>query len=228
MNTLTFEEASIVRPATRLMVDIVDLRTGNIGSVIRILERIGAEPRVATEPAHIVGPSPKVLPGVGNFGHAAAAMDASGMRQALGEVRLRGTPVLGICLGAQLMCRGSEESPGRGLGWFRAEVRRFPRAAAGGAPLRVPHMGWRPIHPAVCRFPWEQPQGRMYYAHSFYIQPDEPGAGVAMEEDYGGIRFAAAFRDGVALGVQFHPEKSHVHGMGFLRHWLRWSSEVQP
>jgi glutamine amidotransferase len=221
-------EASSACPASRPTVDVIDLRTGNIGSVIRILERIGAEPRVVTEPADVAGPSPKVLPGVGNFGHAAASMDASGMRQALGEVRFRGIPVLGICLGAQLMCRGSEESPGRGLGWFRADVRRFPRAAAGGASLRVPHMGWRPVDPGACGFPWEQPRGRMYYAHSYYIQPDQPGEAVAMEEAYGGVRFAAAVRDGAVIGVQFHPEKSHVHGMGFLREWLRWAGEGRP
>lgn len=208
----------------RPVVNVVDLQTGNIGSVLKILERVGASPRCARKPSELNLSVPSVLPGVGNFGHAASELERSGMRPVLEEARMRGMPVLGICLGAQLMCRTSEEAPGRGLGWFQTAVKRFPKAAADGTPIRVPNMGWMAIRVADGALPWVQPEGRMYFAHSCFIDPDQVGPAAAMLSVYRGTRFAALLREGSVIGAQFHPEKSHRHGMAFLRGWLTWAA----
>jgi glutamine amidotransferase len=211
---------------TRPAVDVIDLQTGNIGSVLKILERIGAAPRCVRSPEDLSGTAPTVLPGVGNFGHAAAELARSGMRSALDDVRARGVPILGICLGAQLMCLHSEEAPGQGLGWFPAAVRRFPKVSEEGIPVRVPNMGWMAVQAAPGSLPWDQPPGRMYFAHSYFIDPLDSGATAVAVSSYSGTRFAALLREGTVMGAQFHPEKSHRYGMAFLGAWLSWAREA--
>lgn len=210
-------------------VEVVDLETGNIGSVLNMLARIGCEPRVARRPEELQGVVPVLLPGVGHFSKAAESLDRSGFRARLDALRDRDWPVLGICLGAQLMCRSSEEGPGTGLGWMPTTVRRFPPQDTKGAPLRVPHMEWQPFGPPQGCLPFAVPAGRMYFTHSYYIDPDPLADASACESEFGGIRFTSVARRGRAIGAQFHPEKSHRHGMAFLTSWVGWASaEIAP
>ena len=153
------------------IVEVIDLETGNIGSVLKMLARIGADPVVVREPGALAGRHPVLLPGVGHFSKAAESLEARAMRPKLDALHQAGWPILGICLGAQLLCRDSEEGPGAGLGWIPTTVRRFPELDAEGKPLRVPHMGWQPFSPPDGTLPFTVPAGLMYFAHSFFVDP---------------------------------------------------------
>ena len=206
-------------------VGVIDLATGNIGSVLKMLSRIGANPFVCSAPDDIDASSPIVIPGVGHFSRAVQSLDTGNWRGRLNTLHDDNRPLLGICLGAQLFCRGSEEGSGAGLGWIPTTVRRFPATDASGALLRVPHMGWQNFTPPEGCLPFSAPAGRMYYAQSYFIEPTSDPAFSPYQSEYGGIRFAAAVRSNNMVGLQFHPEKSHRHGMALLRHWLRWASD---
>jgi len=202
---------------------VIDLATGNIGSVLKMLARIGADPFVCSSPNDIDDASPVVVPGVGHFSKAVQSLDDGHWRGQLGALHAEDRPILGICLGAQLFCRESEEGGGAGLGWIPAVVRRFPAESSGGERLRVPHMGWQTFTPPDGCLPFSAPAGRMYYAQSYFIEPTVDPAHSPYQSEYGGVRFAAAVRSNNAIGLQFHPEKSHRHGMALLRHWLAWA-----
>jgi|GEM_PF-253663 len=214
-------------PTLPRRVGVIDLATGNIGSVLKMLDRIGANPTVCASPKDIDGTSPIVIPGVGHFSNAVQNLDAAHWRGKLSDLHKEGRPILGICLGAQLFCQRSEEGGGAGLGWIPAVVRRFPSIDVEGKLLRVPHMGWQGFSPPEGCFPFSAPAGRMYYAQSYFIEPTRDPAYSPYQSDYGGVRFASAVRSNNAIGVQFHPEKSHRHGMALLSHWMQWASGCQ-
>jgi len=203
---------------------VVDLGCGNIGSVVRMLTLVGASPEVIDAPPGFLVDVPVILPGVGNFTHAARSLSGP-WRTWLNRLHGVDTPILGICLGAQLMCTSSEEGGGEGLGWVDTRVCRFPGLDSRGNALRVPHMGWEPFSPPSGCLPFAAPSGRMYYAHSYFMAPPENAAQAPYQFEYGGLRFAAVIRSRQAIGVQFHPEKSHRHGMEFLRSWMTWAGK---
>ena len=219
----TPEMATNSQPAPA-RINVVDLQTGNIGSVIKMLNRIGADPKVVQSANELEPGVPVIFPGVGHYTQASSALDASGLREPLDDAFRSGRPFLGICLGAQLMGTGSEEGAGQGLGWLPTRVRRFPPQDTSGRPLRVPHMAWQPFAPAPGALPFDVPPGRMYFAHSYYIDPTPLGSEVACASEFGGVRFVSVARVGNAVGAQFHPEKSHIFGMSFLRGWIGWAT----
>lgn len=208
-------------------VDVIDLDMGNVGSVLKMLSKIGARPKVCASPDDIDAQTPIVIPGVGHFSKAAQSLDTRQWRARLNELHIARRPILGICLGAQILCQSSEEGPGAGLGWIPTTVRRFPDTDSKGTPLRVPHMSWQSFTPPDGCFPFSVPSGRMYYAQSYYIEPTNPPEYSPYQSHYGDIQFAAAVRSHNAIGVQFHPEKSHRYGMSLLRSWLGWACECQ-
>ena len=205
-------------------IEVIDLDTGNLGSVHKMLARVGCTVRTVRRAEDLDGTSPVLLPGVGHFSKAAESLEMSGLRPHLDQLQRSGWPILGICVGAQLMCRASEEGPGEGLGWFPTVVRRFPAVDTSGRPLRVPHMEWQPFAPPSGCLPFDVPPGRVYFAHSFYLDPEPLGPQLLCASEFGGVRFASVARSGNALGAQFHPEKSHRHGMGFLKGWIEWAA----
>ncbi len=200
------------------MIAIVDVGMGNVGSVANMLRKVGAEAARTDQPEVLHAADAVVLPGVGAFDVGMARLHERGVVEVLGAVVGRGTPLLGICLGMQLLADGSEEGSAPGLGWIPGQVRRIP-----GGDRPVPHMGWntaRPVRPGSV-FDALDDDARFYFVHSYAFAPDEPGD-VLAETDYG-ITFASAVQRGNVTGVQFHPEKSHRHGMALLR---RFSEEV--
>ena len=205
-------------------VEVVDLETGNIGSVLNMLSRIGCAPRAVRTPSEMLRKHPVLLPGVGHFSKAASSLDSSGFRPWLKELHAADWPILGICVGAQLMCMGSEEGPGAGLGWLPTMVRRFPPTDEQGSPLRVPHMAWQTFAPPEGTLPFRMPVGRVYFTHSYYLDPGPLGAMSRCESEFGGVRFTSVARSRNAIGAQFHPEKSHRHGMAFLGGWFAWAT----
>jgi glutamine amidotransferase len=185
--------------------------TANLASVFAGLKRAGGAPRMATSPDDITAAGHVMLPGVGSFGAAMAALDASGMTGALRARIVLGRPTLSICVGLQLFCRSSEESPGAtGLGIVDAAVTRFPET------VRVPQFGWNDLTAgegcAVVR------NGFAYFANSYRLT--EPPAGWAVATaDHGGP-FVAAMEKGAVVACQFHPELSGAYGHALLSSWI--------
>jgi glutamine amidotransferase len=200
---------------TRLAV--LDYEMSNLLSATKALERLGAEVTVARAPAEAEGADAVVLPGVGHFGEAMRRIRAAGLDEAVARAVADGTPLLGICLGMQLLFDESEESPGvAGLGVLPGAVRRLR------TDLKVPHIGWSRVDWApgtALGAPPDEPGGSTYYyVHSYACEPADPVLVLGRAEH--GVSFcAAAGREGVT-GVQFHPEKSSAAGLGLLGRWL--------
>ncbi len=190
---------------------------GNLGSMLNMFKRIGVKASVEADPEVIRHAEKIVLPGVGAFD---AAMERiNGVPGLLDVLRLKALseciPVLGVCLGMQLLTRSSEEGSLPGLNWIPGAARRFPRQDG----LKVPHMGWNvatPTSPSVLTQGIEG-LSRYYFVHSYCVQVDDPVHSL-MRTHYGLDFEAAIGRDNI-YGVQFHPEKSHRHGMQILRNF---------
>lgn len=197
------------------MITVVDYGMGNVGSVQNMLFRLGHDSILSADPEQVRRADKIILPGVGAFDVAMEALERLGLVQALHQrVRAEGAPLLGICLGMQLLSRSSEEGQRPGLGWVPATTRRFRFEE--GAPQRVPHMGWRTVrptrpHPVLKHL---DADARFYFVHSYHVVCDDPGDEL-LEADYGG-RFCAALASGNVIATQFHPEKSHRHGLALL------------
>ena len=198
-------------------VALLDYEMSNLRSAGKALERLGARVRVAGRPAEAGGVDAIVLPGVGRFGAAMERLEAHGFSGMLRDAASEGVPVLGICLGLQLLFDESEESPGvPGLGLIPGAVRRLR------TDLKVPHIGWSEVDwrdgaifaPVGCG-----PAERTYYfVHSYACEPDDADD-VLGTADHGTAFVAAAGRGSVS-GVQFHPEKSSTAGLALLGRWL--------
>lgn len=199
-------------PTPRLAV--VDYGAGNLRSLTRALVLAGAVPFLARTPQEAAGCDVVIVPGVGAFGAAMQRLEAAGFPAWL-RAGAGGRPLIGVCLGMQLLFESSEESPGvLGLGLLPGDVRRLP----GG--LKVPHMGWNQV---VWRDPLQdEGAGFFYFVHSYIVRPVDPTVIVAAAR-YGNEFPAVVQRDRV-LGVQFHPEKSGAAGQRLLRRLLAWSA----
>jgi glutamine amidotransferase len=198
------------------MITIADYGMGNLGSVTNMLRRIDVDCEVTGDPARIMDATKILLPGVGAFGAAMQRIDRGGIRAALdAKALVDKVPVLGICLGMQLLTRGSEEGALPGLGWIQADTRRIP----GNLGLKVPHMGWNVVRRTQPSPLTEGLDGevRFYFVHSFCVTTDSPEDTV-LQTHYG-IDFAAAVQRGNIMGAQFHPEKSHRFGMQLLKNF---------
>lgn len=205
----------------RLQIAIVNYGLGNLTSVAGAVRAIGFEPMVTSDPADVIGADRIILPGVGAFGEGMRLLREKGMLSALDTVRTR-RPILGICLGAQMMCRQTEEF-GRhdGLGWFDAQVRLLrPEDTS----LRVPHVGWDNVNQSRSSVLFDDIpcDALFYYVHSFGIFPSSSAAVIGICEY--GQSFVAAFEVENIFGVQFHPEKSQKHGLQVLRNFITKAS----
>lgn len=205
------------------MIVVVNSGTANVGSVVNMLKKVGATGVISQDPDVIRKAERLILPGVGSFDAGVSGWRQLGLWECLDEVaRDRAIPCLGVCLGMQMMCRGSEEGQLPGLGWFDADVVRLPRSTPEGV-LRVPHMGWnriRPVraHPVL----GELPEGaRFYFVHSYCVQARHESDVVAL--CHYGVDFACAIGRDNVFAVQFHPEKSHRFGMGLIANFVKWA-----
>lgn len=204
-------------------VAIVDYGMGNIGSISKMLRVVGANPVVTRDPQVLALADRVVLPGVGHFDRAMTNLTELGLVEPLRHLaRDERTPLLGICLGMQLLCRSSEEGTQPGLGLLNARVRRFE--FDGAVRLKVPHMGWTELQPKKASPLLEglDESSRFYFVHSFFVECDEP-SDVLAEATYG-LPFVAAFERGNVQGVQFHPEKSHRFGIRMFQNFVRSAS----
>ena len=202
------------------MIVIVDYHTCNIGSIRNMLSRLDVEVRVAQDSSAIIDAEKIILPGIGSFDAGMAHLEKMDLIEPLTSKALKDrVPILGICLGAQLMLDGSEEGERRGLGWIPGRAKKF-NFAAGDATLKVPHMGWNHVAPKVGHplFKSYVKSPRFYFVHSYYMEcPQQDN--VIGSTSYG-INFASAIGKDNIFGVQFHPEKSHHFGMQLLKNFV--------
>lgn len=193
------------------MIAIVDYTAGNIFSVSNALERLGAAYEVTADPLRLQAADKVILPGVGHAGSALESLRHSGLDTVIRALR---QPVLGICVGLQLLCRDSEEGSTEGLGVFDSHVRRFPAEPE----VRVPHMGWNTISNLDSKLFRGIPEDAcVYFVHSFY--PDCCTDTIATCR-YGSTLFSAALKYENFYGTQFHPEKSGGIGQQILQNFL--------
>lgn len=199
------------------MITIVNYGMGNLGSMVNMFKRIGVEARIESDPYAIRQARKLLLPGVGAFDSAMACINSvPGLLDALNyKVLVDRTPVLGVCLGMQLLTRSSEEGHLSGLGWIPGVTSRFPKQDG----LKVPHMGWNVSSPNSSS-PLTVNVGdkpRYYFVHSYCVHVDDPAHSL-MKTHYG-IDFDSAIGYENIYGVQFHPEKSHRFGMQILKNF---------
>lgn len=195
------------------MVVIVDYGMGNAGSIMNMLKKIGTKSVTSCDPSVINDANKIILPGVGSFDKAIERIDQLGLRDVLDrQVKDFKKPTLGICLGMQLLTRGSEEGSLPGLGWIKADTIKFPQIQG----LKVPHMGWNLVK-TVSYSPLTynlQTESRFYFVHSYRVHVDNESDSIL--KCHYGIEFDAAVQHENIYGAQFHPEKSHKFGMLFL------------
>lgn len=201
------------------MITIIDYGLGNIQAFTNMYKRLGFDVCRATNPTELEGATKLILPGVGAFDHAMGLLDASGMRPMLDDVVLKyNVPVLGICVGMQMLAGGSDEGGLPGLGWIPGRVRAF-KADERSANLALPHMGWNDVKPVAGNrlFASLENNARFYFLHSFFFECADPQH-IAATTSYG-LEFSCAVYSGNVYGVQFHPEKSHHYGAQLLKNF---------
>ncbi|MCI8385418.1 MAG: imidazole glycerol phosphate synthase subunit HisH [Acutalibacter sp.] len=205
------------------MIAIIDYGAGNLQSVEKALRHIGCPCQVADSPAQLAQAQAAVLPGVGAFGQAMAALEQRGLDRAIREFVDSGRPFLGICLGLQVLFESSEESPGvKGLGLLPGKILRLP----GDRGLKIPHIGWNSLEVGTPGWLLKglEPEPYVYFVHSYYLQAQ--GDVVTSTAQYG-CQIHAAVEQGNLAACQFHPEKSGSTGLGILRNFAEKAKAQQ-
>lgn len=195
-------------------ISIIDYGIGNVASVQNMVKKIGGQSTLINDPEQLKTASKIILPGVGAFDNAMNEFRKKGWEESATEFMKSGKPILGICLGMQMMTHSSEEGTTNGLGWINAKTIRFPTSVG-----KIPHMGWNIGYPTktsklIIDSGSEQ---RFYFIHSYYVELQEEKDEL-IRTPYG-IQFTSGFEHNNILGVQFHPEKSHKFGMALLKNF---------
>ena len=198
------------------MIAIINYGAGNLQSVKKAFDYLGVDTMVTENPEELMRAEGAVLPGVGAFGDAMAALRSRGLEGPVKEYAASGRPFLGICLGLQLLFEGSEEAPGvPGLGLFRGKIVRIPQKEG----LKIPHIGWNSLE--VKRrdglFAGLEEEPYVYFVHSYYLKAEDPSL-VSAQTRYG-VLIDAAVQRGALHAVQFHPEKSGRTGLAMLKNF---------
>jgi len=201
------------------MVTIIDYGLGNIRAFVNMYKRMNIETHVARSAGDLQDAERLILPGVGTFDYAMELLSASGMRDPLTDLVLeRHVPVLGVCVGMQILAKSSEEGSARGLAWIDARVLHFSgRPEFTGLP--TPHMGWNDVKAEreSSLFRGLSNDARFYFLHSYFVDCADAGT-IAARAGYG-LQFACAVHRDNIFGVQFHPEKSHHWGARLLKNF---------
>jgi len=210
-----------------MMIAIIDYKAGNLTSVQRALAFLGRDSVITSSAAEVLAAERIIFPGVGAAGTAMFDLMRLKLDTALAQAYGSGKPILGICLGTQIVMERSEENQTRCLGLIKGEVLRFPESLSepGGRRLKVPHMGWNRVnvmreHPV---FKGIDPQSEFYFVHSYYPGPRERRN--LLGETLYGIPFASVLTSANLLAVQFHPEKSGRPGLRLLSNFCVWDGK---
>lgn len=201
------------------MITIVNYGSGNINAIGNIYTRLNIPFSIAHEPKSLIGAEKIILPGVGAFDETMSVLDKSGFREVLDEEVLgKKTPVIGVCVGMQILGEKSEEGKLSGLGWIKGEVKKFDINKLQLKP-KIPHLGWNSVKkskesPIFSNIDEEQ---GFYFLHSYYFECADP-ADIMSQTNYGG-EFTSSINHENIFGVQFHPEKSHTNGITLLKNF---------
>jgi glutamine amidotransferase len=201
------------------MITIINYGSGNIRAIANIYERIKIPFKIANYPEEVTGAEKIILPGVGAFDETISMLDESGFRSVLDhEVLNNHIPVLGICVGMQILAKKSEEGNLHGLGWIDGEVKKIDKALLTSKP-KIPHLGWNSVKVAKTNGLFrevDEEQG-FYFLHSYYFEcADQEDV---MSTTFYGKAFASSVHHNNTYGVQFHPEKSHRNGVNLLKNF---------
>ncbi len=207
-------------------VAIIDFGLGNLYSILRACQHVGLNGKILSDPAQIKNAPAIILPGVGAFGDAMKAIQDLGLEAILKEAVHAEKPVMGICLGMQLlMSKSFEFGEHRGLDIVPGDVVRFEKPKESGEVLKVPHVGWNRINPPAGRWGGAimdevEPGDFMYFVHSYYVRPADRAV-VLAESQYGQTNFCSALRFKNVFAFQFHPERSGEAGLRIYRNFAR-------
>ena len=204
------------------MITIIDYEMGNVGSIANMLKYIGVESTIESNPDKIKNASKILLPGVGSFDTAINKIKEKNLLEVLNEKALKEqVPVLGICLGMQLLTNGSEEGEEQGLGWIPAKTIAFKDRI--DSSLKIPHMGWNLVKKAQESSLTKEfelfDESRFYFVHSYFVEVEDEQNSI-LKTDYG-VEFDSAIAKDNIFGAQFHPEKSHKFGMKLFENFAR-------
>lgn len=203
------------------MIGIVDYGLGNIQAFVNIYKKSNLPAQVVSTPEEMRESDRLILPGVGSFDWAMSRLNDSGLREVLNELVIQERrPILGICVGMQMMADASDEGDAEGLGWIGGHVTKFDHKKFEQA-THLPHMGWNDTLPRVGEplFTELEFGARFYFLHSYFFVPSDISHSIAVT-DYGG-KFASSVRRDNVYGVQFHPEKSHRWGIQLLQNFAK-------
>ena len=198
------------------MIGIINYGSGNVQAIANIYNRTNFSYKIIETPDQLKFVDKLILPGVGDFDETIKVLDSSGLRNALNEeVLVKKKPVLGICVGMQILCNDSEEGSQKGLGWINGNVKKFDILKIKDKPF-IPHMGWNNVEPQINHdlFKKIDIQLGFYFVHSYYFQPFS-SSNILGTTFYGEEFTSAVFNNNI-FGVQFHPEKSHSNGIQLL------------
>lgn len=198
---------------------VLDYGAGNIGSVLNMIKKAGGQAMASANISDIQNASKLLLPGVGSFDNAMDKLEKLGLVQPIRDKAEEGIPMLGICLGMQLLSNGSEEGVKSGLGLIPGEVKRF-KFDAQDSLLRIPHMGWNRIVASKQHTLTNQLENdaRFYFVHSYHYECEDTND--ELFRTHYGYDFTSGVQRGNVMGVQFHPEKSHRYGMQLFKNFI--------
>lgn len=203
------------------MITLIDYGVGNINAFVNVYKRVDVPVKIAKIKEDLIGAEKLILPGVGHFDHAMTQLNNSGMRDTLDKmVLLDKIPVIGICVGMQMMAKCSDEGALEGLKWIDASVRKFDESKINQV-TRLPHMGWNDVKPVkdIPLFNGLEKDAIFYFLHTYYFECNNQDDVMAVT-DYGG-EFASAAHHENKYGIQFHPEKSHSYGETLLHNFAK-------
>lgn len=203
------------------MITLIDYGVGNINAFVNVYKRVDVPVKIAKTKEDLIGAEKLILPGVGHFDHAMTQLNNSGMRDTLDKmVLVDKIPVIGICVGMQMMANSSDEGTLEGLKWIDASVRKFDESKINQV-TRLPHMGWNDVKPVkdISLFNGLEKDAIFYFLHTYYFECNNPNDIMAVTE-YGG-EFASAAHHENKYGIQFHPEKSHSYGETLLHNFAK-------
>lgn len=203
------------------MMTIIDYGVGNINAFVNVYKRVDIPIKIAKTKEDLIGAQKIILPGVGHFDHAMTQLNNSGMRDMLDKkVLMDKIPIIGICVGMQMMANYSEEGKLEGLKWIDASVKKFDESKINQV-TRLPHMGWNDVKPVreIPLFNGLEKDAIFYFLHTYYFECNNPNDIIAVTE-YGG-EFASAAHHENKYGIQFHPEKSHSYGETLLHNFAK-------
>lgn len=214
---------------------IVDYGMGNLFSVLQAFGAVGQTAEVTSDPARLAAADGLVIPGVGAFGIAMEVLERTGMADTVRERVAQGVPLVGICLGMQLMMSSSTEFGAHtGLGIIDGDTVALKASPDINAAARIPHVGWSAVHPARTSENWiDTPLdglaagGEMYFVHSYYVRPTNPEVVLSLS-NYRGVTFCSSLAKGNVFGCQFHPERSGAEGLEIYRRIAKAISAGEP